>query len=102
MKGLPCQLASRMQVSTRQEVSKFAADADQAGLAPYWPYCNAAKRLTSVIMSASGTSKWDALQWRRRLERFGEDDGPIMARGPNGEVDGVWQVTLDDRCIEYI
>jgi hypothetical protein len=27
------------------------------------------------------------------LERFGEDDGPIVAAGPSGEVDGVWWVT---------
>jgi len=34
---------------------------------------------------------WDSLQWRRRLERFGEDDGPIIAAGPDGEVDGICQ-----------
>jgi acid phosphatase len=61
----------------------------QAGLAPYWPYCNAAQRMRSVVMMPTETSQWDSLQWRRRLERFGEDDSPVIAAGPNGEVDGV-------------
>jgi acid phosphatase len=46
-------------------------------------------------MSSSREPSWDSLKWRRRLERFGEDDGPIMAVGPNGEVDGVWRVSQD-------
>ena len=48
--------------------------------------------MRSVAMTPADTSQWDSLQWRRRLERFGEDDGPIVAAGPNGEVDGVWWV----------
>ena len=36
--------------------------------------------------------EWDSLQWRRRLERFGQDDGPIIAAGAGGEVDGVCQL----------
>jgi acid phosphatase len=62
----------------------------QAGLAPYWPYCNAAKRMRSVAMTPDDVSNWDSLQWRRRLERFGEDDGPMIAAGAGGEVDGIW------------
>jgi acid phosphatase len=34
-------------------------------------------------------SKWTPLQWRRRLETFGSDDGPVIATGPRGEVDAV-------------
>ncbi|ETN46572.1 uncharacterized protein HMPREF1541_00757 [Cyphellophora europaea CBS 101466] len=63
-----------------------------AGLAPYWPYCNAAQRLRSVAMIPNGEQAWDSLQWRRRLERFGEDDGPIIAAGAGGEVDGICQL----------
>jgi len=29
------------------------------------------------------------MQWRRRIETFGSDDGPVIATGPKGEVDGV-------------
>ena len=61
-----------------------------AGLAPYWPYCGAAKRLRSVAMTPDDVTNWDSLQWRRRLERFGDDDGPVIATGSGGEVDGVW------------
>jgi hypothetical protein len=25
---------------------------------------------------------------------FGEDDGPVIAAGPKGQVDGVWYVNL--------
>ena len=48
-------------------------------------------------MTPADTSQWNSLQWRRRLERFGEDDGPIIAAGPSGEVDGVWWVTSQPR-----
>lgn len=34
-------------------------------------------------------SKWTPLQWRRRLETFGNDDGPVIAAGPRGELDAV-------------
>lgn len=37
----------------------------------------------------ANAGKWDPLQWRRRLETFGSDDGPIIASGPRGEVDSV-------------
>ncbi|KAI9748379.1 MAG: hypothetical protein M1835_001803 [Candelina submexicana] len=43
-------------------------------------------------MTNKEASTWDDLQWRRRLETFGDDDGPIVASGPNGEVDGVCQL----------
>ncbi|KAF1914614.1 histidine phosphatase superfamily [Ampelomyces quisqualis] len=58
------------------------------GLAPYWPYCNHAKQLTSVIKS---TNDWDSLKFRRRLETFGSDDEPVIATGPKGEFDGICQ-----------
>lgn len=74
------------------ERAPVSARFQNAGLAPYWPYCNAAKRLRSVAFTPQDVSEWDSLQWRRRLERFGEDDGPIIAAGPGGEVDGICQL----------
>lgn len=41
-------------------------------------------------MTPQDVSQWNSLQWRRRLERFGSDDGPVIAAGPEGEVDGIW------------
>ncbi len=55
-----------------------------------WPYCNAAKRMSSFLMTKSDSSAWSELKWRRRLETFGENDNPILSAGPNGEVDGIW------------
>lgn len=55
-----------------------------------WPYCNAAKRLSSVLMTKSDSSAWSELQWRRRLETFGDNDIPVLSVGPNGEADGIW------------
>ncbi|MCJ1251506.1 hypothetical protein MMC30_008740 [Trapelia coarctata] len=40
-------------------------------------------------MTTTDYSSWDELRWRRRLETFGENDEPIIAVGPKGEVDGV-------------
>ncbi|KAF2827889.1 histidine acid phosphatase-like protein [Ophiobolus disseminans] len=58
------------------------------GLRPYWPYCNHARQLSAVIKD---TEDWDSLKFRRRLETFGSDDGPVIASGPAGEFDGICQ-----------
>lgn len=55
-----------------------------------WPYCNAAKRSSSVVMTNRDWSSWTDFQWRRRIETFGEDDNPVLAAGPTGMVDTVW------------
>ncbi|OAP64455.1 hypothetical protein AYL99_00427 [Fonsecaea erecta] len=74
------------------ERAPVSARFGNAGLPAYWPYCNAAQRLRSVAMTPQDVSHWNSLQWRRRLERFGEDDGPVIAAGPKGQVDGVCQL----------
>ncbi|KAF1927214.1 phosphoglycerate mutase-like protein [Didymella exigua CBS 183.55] len=61
------------------------------GLQPYWPYCNAARQLSSVIMSTKDFTQWDQLKYRRRIETFGVDDGPVIASGPANEFDAVCQ-----------
>ncbi|MCJ1320084.1 hypothetical protein MMC15_005421 [Xylographa vitiligo] len=43
-------------------------------------------------MTKKDWSSWDKLDWRRRLETFSEDDGPVVATGPKGEIDGVCQL----------
>lgn len=43
-------------------------------------------------------SNWGPLEWRRRLETFGVDDGPKIASGPRGEVDAICNLgELTDR-----
>lgn len=34
--------------------------------------------------------QWDELKYRRRLETFGIDNGPVVASGPAGEFDAIW------------
>jgi hypothetical protein len=46
--------------------------------------------MRSVIMHPTDTSKWDQLSYRRRIETFGVDDGPVVAAGPKGEFDAIW------------
>ena len=55
-----------------------------------WPYCAAARRMSSIIMSEDGGKGWDKLEWRRRLETFDHDDEPVVASGARGEVDSIW------------
>ncbi len=41
-------------------------------------------------MTNSDWSGWDEMQWRRRLETFGDDDGPVLAAKNYKEADTVW------------
>ncbi|KAM0501446.1 hypothetical protein ACHAP8_004434 [Fusarium lateritium] len=78
-----------------------------AGLATYWPYCSAARRMTSAILDPSvANSQIDsasnpgitALEWKRRIEKLGPDDSPIIATGQNGELDAICEMgMLTDR-----
>ncbi|RDW83336.1 histidine acid phosphatase-like protein [Coleophoma crateriformis] len=70
------------------ERSPVSARFQNAGLGAFWPYCAVARQMVSATHDAS-EGKWSALQWRRRLETFGYDDGPVIASGPKGEVDAV-------------
>ncbi|KAI9818593.1 MAG: hypothetical protein M1832_004366 [Thelocarpon impressellum] len=45
--------------------------------------------MSSILMNQAGGSSWDKLEWRRRLETFGQDDGPVVASGRRGEVDSI-------------
>ena len=70
------------------ERSPVSARFQNAGLGAFWPYCAVARQMVSATMEAS-EGKWTPLQWRRRLETFGSDDGSVLAAGPRGEVDAV-------------
>ena len=41
-------------------------------------------------MTTTDWSQWGSLQYRRRLERFSEDDSPVVATGPKGQYDAIW------------
>jgi acid phosphatase len=70
------------------ERSPVSARFQNAGLGAFWPYCAVARQMVSATLEAKD-EKWTPLEWRRRIETFGNDDGPVMAAGPRGEVDSV-------------
>ncbi|KAI0155075.1 histidine acid phosphatase [Hypoxylon sp. FL1284] len=89
--GLELQL---VQVLLRHgERSPVSARFRNAGLPAFWPYCSAVRQLRSAVLeeeSPGGRRRFSALEWKRRLETFGPaDDGPVLAAGPGGELDGV-------------
>lgn len=84
--GLQLQL---VQVLLRHgERSPVSARFQNAGLGAFWPYCAVARQMISSTREVN-EARWSSLQWRRRLETFGSDDGPVIAAGPRGEVDAV-------------
>ncbi|KAF4632382.1 hypothetical protein G7Y89_g5737 [Cudoniella acicularis] len=82
--GLQLQL---VQVLLRHgERSPVSARFQNAGLVAFWPYCAVARQMVSATHDGA---EWSPMKWRRRLETFGPDDGPVIAAGPRGEVDAV-------------
>jgi acid phosphatase len=82
--GLQLQL---VQILLRHgERSPVSARFQNAGLGPFWPYCAVARQMVSATKEPG---KWTPMTWRRRIETFGSDDGPVIASGPQGEVDSV-------------
>ncbi|KAK2630370.1 hypothetical protein QTJ16_001190 [Diplocarpon rosae] len=70
------------------ERSPVSARFQNAGLNGFWPYCSVARQMMAATWEST-ERKWEPMQWRRRLETFGKDDGPSIASGPKGEVDAV-------------
>ncbi|KAK4138298.1 phosphoglycerate mutase-like protein [Trichocladium antarcticum] len=85
--GLELQL---VQILMRHgERTPVSARFQNAGLPAFWPYCSSVRHFQSAILNGSADRPVDTLEWRRRLETFGDNDAPVLARGPNHEVDGV-------------
>ncbi|KOS18832.1 putative acid phosphatase [Escovopsis weberi] len=70
-----------------------------AGLPPHWPYCSAVRQLRAAVLDGPPPSTpagdpprrtFSKVEWRQRLETFGrDDDSPVVAAGPNGELDAI-------------
>lgn len=45
-----------------------------------------------MVATKEDLSTWDNFQWRRRMEAFGHNDEAVIAAGPGGEAEGIWQV----------
>ncbi|CBF88456.1 putative acid phosphatase [Aspergillus nidulans FGSC A4] len=64
---------------------------ENAGLPPYWPYCNVARRMVQMAASNEDLSSWNAFKWRRKFETFGDRDQTIVTVGAGGDIEGICQ-----------
>ncbi|KAL4880932.1 histidine phosphatase superfamily [Aspergillus karnatakaensis] len=64
---------------------------ENAGLVPYWPYCNVAQRMVQMAASNEELSSWNDFQWRRKMETFGDRDQSIVTVGAGGDIEGICQ-----------
>jgi acid phosphatase len=75
------------------ERTPVSARFQNTGLQPFWPYCSSVRQMKSAILAASDSSstagQFETLNWKRRLETFGDNDEPVVASGPNGQLDDV-------------
>ncbi|GAB1320697.1 hypothetical protein MFIFM68171_10907 [Madurella fahalii] len=75
------------------ERTPVSARFQNAGLKPFWPYCSSVRQMKSVVLAASDASSsrhpFETLQWKRRLETFGDNDEPVVARGPESQLDDI-------------
>lgn len=63
-----------------------------AGLQPFWPYCSAVRNMRDAVLvdaKNGGGKVFTTLEWKRRLETFGQGDKPVVATGAGGELDDV-------------
>lgn len=84
------------------ERTPVTARFQNAGLKPFWPYCASVRQMKSImldlngenrpkdpVMPTSGNAPWHTVEWKRRLETFGPNDEPVVAKGPGHELDDV-------------
>ncbi|KAK9415467.1 putative 3-phytase [Seiridium unicorne] len=72
------------------ERSPVSARFTNAGLPAFWPYCNAVRHMRNAVLDGSFSApQFTTLEWKRRLEAFGENDEPVIASGPRGELDAI-------------
>ncbi|KAL2871822.1 putative acid phosphatase [Aspergillus lucknowensis] len=64
---------------------------ENAGLIPYWPYCNVAQRMVQMASANEDLSSWNGFQWRRKMETFGDRDQTIVTVGAGGGIEGICQ-----------
>ncbi|KAL1880660.1 hypothetical protein Daus18300_001272 [Diaporthe australafricana] len=78
------------------ERTPVSARFQNAGLHPYWPYCKSASHLRNVVLEANkGGVMFSALEWKKRLESFGEGtDAPALVTGATGGVDDICEMGM--------
>ncbi|KAK3956812.1 histidine phosphatase superfamily [Pseudoneurospora amorphoporcata] len=87
------------------ERTPVTARFQNAGLKPFWPYCASVRQMRSIMLDYNGQNKnkpqdpitgktgdkdhFHTVEWKRRLETFGPNDEPVVAKGPGNELDDV-------------
>lgn len=91
--GLDLQL---VQILLRHgERTPVSARFQNQGLPAFWPYCSSVRQMKSAVLedaekkAAGEFSQFSILEWKRRLETFGQNDEPMVATGPGGQLDDV-------------
>ncbi|PLB33444.1 putative acid phosphatase [Aspergillus candidus] len=62
-----------------------------AGLAPYWSYCNVARQMVQMAASRKDLKAWNGFEFRRKMESFGDRDQAVVTVGPRGDIEGICQ-----------
>lgn len=63
-----------------------------AGVEPFWPYCNSAKYFTAAVLNQK--EEWDGLRFNRMIETFGKMGEASIAAGKKGVTSGMWYVLI--------
>lgn len=90
--GLELQL---VQILLRHgERTPVSARFQNAGLAAFWPYCASVRHMRSTVLEdidrkTGEPGQFNTLEWKRRLETFGENDEPVVATGPGSQMDSI-------------
>lgn len=74
------------------ERTPVSARFQNAGLRPWWPYCSDVRQMRAAVLAATDTTSdraYNTLPWKRRIETFGDNDEPVVARGPEGQLDDI-------------
>ncbi|KAK3401076.1 histidine phosphatase superfamily [Sordaria brevicollis] len=85
------------------ERTPVTARFQNAGLKPFWPYCASVRQMRSIMLDyngennkvpdaitgKTGNAPFHTVEWKRRLETFGPNDEPVVAKGPGNELDDV-------------
>lgn len=90
--GLELQL---VQILLRHgERTPVSARFQNARLAAFWPYCSSVRQLRSAVLEdadkhSGEPARFSTLEWKRRLETFGDNDETVIATGPGSQVDNI-------------
>jgi hypothetical protein len=47
-----------------------------------------------MAASKEDLSQWKGFEWRKKTEAFGDRDEAVVAVGPTGDIEGIWQVEM--------